>query len=328
METKADVILPIASSARFATNRKQVRELFIKLLILLLSALAAITVLTVELPKNPYSYLHGFSLKNKLLRTSAGPKLVLVGDSGLAFGIDSDALKSDLNMNVVNLGLHGGLGMDFMLNWAGTYLSNGDVAVVSFSYSMYSGNAAQGDATICELLLEEPSAWRYVDTQYTKTLFEGMGSVCGDRLLVCLCHSHYTSNEVYNAHAFNECGDVVSHLDKENPDQIPANQLPAKFNKHALTRLSGFVTFAEAKGVRVYILPPCYRSQEFALNFHEVESIYSDIKRVFPNEAISDPSNFVYDGKTFFFDTEYHLNKAGREKRTSQLIHLLKAKGL
>ena len=38
------------------------------------------------------------------------PKIVLIGDSNLAFGIDSEKIEEAFDMPVVNMGLHGGLG--------------------------------------------------------------------------------------------------------------------------------------------------------------------------------------------------------------------------
>ena len=41
------------------------------------------------------------------------PKIVLLGNSNLAFGIDSQMIEDELNMPVVNMGLHGSLGNAF-----------------------------------------------------------------------------------------------------------------------------------------------------------------------------------------------------------------------
>ena len=42
-------------------------------------------------------------------------KIILAGGSNLAFGIDSKQLEETLGMPVVNLGLHAGLGLHFIL---------------------------------------------------------------------------------------------------------------------------------------------------------------------------------------------------------------------
>lgn len=40
-------------------------------------------------------------------------KIILVGDSNVAFGINSEKIEEELGMPVVNLGLHGALGNAF-----------------------------------------------------------------------------------------------------------------------------------------------------------------------------------------------------------------------
>lgn len=47
------------------------------------------------------------------LKSITEPKIILVGDSNVAFGINSKKIEEELGMPVVNLGLHGALGNAF-----------------------------------------------------------------------------------------------------------------------------------------------------------------------------------------------------------------------
>lgn len=47
------------------------------------------------------------------LKSIKEPKIILVGDSNLAFGINSKKIEDELEMSVVNLGLHNVLGNAF-----------------------------------------------------------------------------------------------------------------------------------------------------------------------------------------------------------------------
>ena len=51
------------------------------------------------------SYLAAILEKDRLIRNTPSPKIILVGGSNLAFGIDSKAIEDSLGLHVVNMGL-------------------------------------------------------------------------------------------------------------------------------------------------------------------------------------------------------------------------------
>ena len=86
-------------------------------------------------PQN--GYMAELRDKQKLLKNTPGPKLVLVGGSNLAFGVDSEKIEQQTGMRVVNMGLHGGVGLPYMLSLALPELKSGDVVVVSPEYELF-----------------------------------------------------------------------------------------------------------------------------------------------------------------------------------------------
>ena len=86
------------------------------------------------------------------LRTTQGPKIVLVGGSNVAFGVDS-ALMEDLlsqageSYTVCNFGLYAAVGTSAMLSLSEKYLNAGDRVVLAIeptseTFSTYSGATA------------------------------------------------------------------------------------------------------------------------------------------------------------------------------------------
>jgi hypothetical protein len=59
------------------------------------------------------------------------PKLVFAGGSSLLFGLRPDALSRELGLPVAVYGLHGGLGLEVILDRVATVLRTGDCAVVT-----------------------------------------------------------------------------------------------------------------------------------------------------------------------------------------------------
>ena len=67
------------------------------------------------------------------LKNINGPKIILVGNSNLAFGINSPMIERAFGMPIVNLGLHGGLGNAFHEYIAKLNIHSGDIIIVCHS---------------------------------------------------------------------------------------------------------------------------------------------------------------------------------------------------
>ena len=75
--------------------------------------------------------------KHNRLAQQPSPRIVFVGGSNLAFGLDSAAIERSLGYNTVNMGLDLSLGLDFMLREIEPLLERGDVVVVSPEYEQF-----------------------------------------------------------------------------------------------------------------------------------------------------------------------------------------------
>jgi hypothetical protein len=79
--------------------------------------------------------------KHKYASSISSPKIVLVGGSNVAFGINSQILGEKTNLPVVNMALLAPLGIRFILSDAANYINKGDIVIMSFEYDI----ATQGD---------------------------------------------------------------------------------------------------------------------------------------------------------------------------------------
>ena len=309
------------------------RILATKISILILPVLLVLGALYCTLPRDPTSYFHVFNLKNNLLKITHSPKIVLVGDSNFAFGVDSCALSRALKMNVVNASLHAGLGPLYLLNMVEERTrANGDIIIISFEYSLYSSESDYGgDVTLCELIFEEPAAAKYIGIENMPVLLSGLGRVCGTRLMRMFNGLPFTENPIYNSKAFNAYGDVVSHLRLQARTNLPPHISPATalpqnrrgFSPVVIRRLTRFIEHAESMGVHIYIVPAACRKKEYDAEKATIQEAYSHLKNIFPGKVLSDPEAFVFDNDCIF-DTPFHLNNKGRDIRTEKLINIIR----
>lgn len=293
-----------------------------KILLLIIPVACVSLLLFCVLPKNPYSYFHGFAFKEGLLKTTRSPKVVLVGGSNLAFGINSHTLSRELGMNVVNPALHAGLGLGYILNSVEPFIEAGDIVVLGFEYELYSATASIDNTTLCELLFEEPRAFKYLGCEHIPIVVAGVGRVLQQRLL--RYGLPFLTNDIYNATAFDDYGDVSSHLGK--PSRRPfLGSFGEKMHlsRAVLRRLGRFIQRAEQKGARVFLFPPACLDRAYSESEKVVDGIYDEVRAKFPAHTLSSPGECAYSGD-YLFDSIYHLNSKGRVLRSEIIVQYLR----
>jgi hypothetical protein len=284
------------------------------------------------------NYLAAVLDKDRLLRNTPSPKIMLVGGSNLAFGVDSRALQDSLGLHVANVGLYAKLGLRYMLAQAKPYIHRGDVVLIVPEYDQFYGNFSEGDQTLNTALLYAPSdrigdfvrSYSVIDVvlrprverarrSFRQALAEAFGM--GEN------YFPPDTNPVYNRRSFNEYGDAVSHLQRRgmNPDSIFVKPLPpAKtFNKRTITDLNSVADVARSRGAHAYYLFPSYIDRSYRINVASIDTLQGILRNQMRIPILGSPRDFVYPAK-LFFDTRYHLTAEGRQLRTKEMIRILR----
>ena len=94
------------------------------------------------------------------LRSAEGSKLVVIGNSGVAFGVDGALLERELRAcgaeyTVCNFGLYGAIGSKAMLDLALDTIGKGDLVVF----------APEADNRACSLFFSGAELWRSIDSE-------------------------------------------------------------------------------------------------------------------------------------------------------------------
>lgn len=164
--------------------------------------------------KNTNNYLFAFSDKINLLKKhSASPRLILIGGSNLAFGVDSRELEAVYKARVINMGLHAGIGLKFIIDSAKPFLREGDVVVLSFEYNYPFANQMYGDDTLLFLLQNiYPKGYRLLSLPQSLALLEYLPAHMRE-IKTKLSHNRLSDEltDCYDRRAFNKQGDVIFH---------------------------------------------------------------------------------------------------------------------
>jgi hypothetical protein len=275
-------------------------------------------------------YLAGTVEKHKLIAETPSPRVVIVGGSNVAFGFDSEYLQKQLGLPVINMGLHGGLGLRYSLNEIAPYIRKGDVYILSPEYPQF--DDPDGDLTLLQLLTVYPRGLQYLAPE---------NLIAFPRAFLQL--SQFKRNwwgragfkspsfdPVYNRSAFNNNGDVISHLGRMTP---PHTNFPKELrligptdsDTPALVALIKFEQACTNRGATVFFAFPAvvadyYKEPE---NLKNIKLLDTNLRHNTRLIILGTPDENVFPS-TAFFDAVNHLNKAPRFQRTEHLLQDLK----
>ena len=302
----------------------------------LMSILILVTVVSVFLGGRPdyTNYMAAFIDKQNRLETTMPPRIVLIGGSNVAFGLDSEMISESTNLPVVNLGLHAGLGLKFMVNSYKPYLRAGDIIIIIPEYELFYGPYLNPDpGCLGALLGVYPQARRYLDLSTmslddTVSMFVGIAqykkNVIQSSILKRISRRVENTDQslfVYSRDNFNEFGDEVKHLTAKpgtQPDTTSPIIESLEISPKVISFLNQFADYAHSRKANVYLDYP----SRLEYNTSEEQSV-GQLQQVleedltFPIIGIAADHLFPLE---YFFDTNYHLNSGGRRINTERLI--------
>lgn len=292
------------------------------LFVLFISTLLVLTAFF--LPDNSIknSMLGVQRVKLERLRTTEGNRLIFLGGSNLSHGLDSPEIERELDVTVVNMGLHAALGLRYIMWSTIDHIRKGDVVVIVPEYPQF-GSAFNGSAELLAMVADIIPEHKAIlnKTQWIGLAEHipryGAGKLC--RLKKCFCEERFVESEKYNIQ-----GDLKA---PESKEPLPYNKGAGFLNKEAFDKstvkqIKEFVVAVESKGARAFLMPPCFQRTSFTRQREYIEVIESALaKEGIP--FIAPPSQFALED-SLFYDTPYYLNANGYPIRTKIVIDVLK----
>ena len=282
-------------------------------------------VLVFVIPPDRNQYLREYNHKIELLQQVPQPRVILMGGSNTAFGVDSHRLADSLNCHVVNFGLHAGIGLRYPMEDALPYLHRGDVVILQIEYGHFFEEECNAE-TMPKLMMA--TGWRNacgLTAHEWKTVLAGMSQLAMSNLKRLLLYPFRqsmdsppsTNHFTYVASGFNEFGDEVSHLAYPSCDYHPTGYSEERAVRDSFCGwLRRIVAAYREKGVRVVMMPPACTASYFATHYNaHVADALNAIR--LPYE--SDPLAAVLPDSSYF-DSGYHFNRQGVELNTERLI--------
>jgi hypothetical protein len=307
---------------------------YLRLLVfgLILFVLHIVAVLYLKATAAENAYLAGYHLKHRLLEETPSPRIILVGGSATTFGVSSPQLEQALGLPAINMGMHGGLGLRYMLDDVEQEIRPHDIVVLSPEYSGFI-NTIDGNETLLYHCLVNPDGVEHLRSVgqllalYDATsdlLFSRLKSVIGASLLQRPEKQEPHWKRLYRGIVFDRYGDTSN---QDSTCIVTALRdtfsiAPASFDPRAIECIHAFLQRVSGRAT-IILCYPSIPSSLHARNAQALEQLHRLINGPGVWPAPLPPEAWVLDEKDFL-DTVYHLNRRGRTARTVLLIRELR----
>lgn len=298
-----------------------------KKFILKLTALFALLVLaytlvfsvTVSLgPQYTHSYNAAFIDKAERLKSINEPKIILVGNSNLAFGINSEIIEQKTGYKVVNMGLHGDLGNRIQENMAKINLNKGDIVIAC--YTSFSDDELKSTISAYSSVENHLDLYRVFSAKDIVPMLQGFPEYAEKIVRRKISgEGQINTPSIYSRDAFNIYGDISTQ--RSNIIEFKENMLtvPVIDNK-SIARMNSFGKYCEKHGAAYLVAGYPIAYGEFSPSENEYREFQKSLEEKLNYDVISDFTDYFFD-YSLFFDTKYHLTSQGADIRSEQLAN-------
>lgn len=279
------------------------------------------------------TFLGELADKHRRLTETDNPKIVLIGGSSLAFGLDSVLLEEYMGMPVVNYGLYATIGTKAMMDLSRSHIGRGDIVVL----------CPETDAQTYSLYYNAHSMWQAIDSDPSLffaagldnfgRLAAGFPDFAREKLDFVRRDAKPAPSGIYAEASFNEYGDIAV---ERKYNEMPANYDPSMtislttdlLDEEFIDYLNKYAASCRLRGAQVYFSFPPMNGDAVTSTDEETDAFYLSLGQSLDFPVISDLRDYILPS-AYFYDTNFHLNSRGALLRTSLLADdLLRSLGM
>ncbi len=292
--------------------------------ILLLFPLSMVMVTALTAPcQYDETFLAELKDKHARLTSIKTEKIVLIGGSNLAFGVDSARLEEYVGMPVVNYGLYATIGTKSMLDMSRFYIGKGDIVVIcpetnQQTYSLYYNARSMWQALDCDF-----SMLKDVGFSNLGKLIAVLPEFAAEKRAFIRTNTKPSPTGIYAKASFNEYGDIAV--------ERPYNEMPTKYDtsmpvslttdlldKEFIDYINKYAANCQQRGAKVYFGFSPINADAIVSTEQQKEEFYNALSKELKFPLLSSIDDYILDS-AYFYDTNFHLNSCGALQRTSLL---------
>lgn len=263
------------------------------------------------------------------LKNTEGKKIVIVGGSNVAFGVDSAQMEQTLrdcgfDYTVCNFGLYAAVGTSAMLSLSEDFLDQGDVVILAIEPTSETFSTYFGATAMLKCAETNPEMLLHLNKGQQSNVVGNYIEYLQERAEIRRTGMLPQGDGVYAKSSFDENGDLV--YDRAGNNMLlgydtanPIDFQSLSFGEDFVEQVNGYITSAEEKGAAVLMsFSPMNRGAVVDASEDTVYDFFCRLQERFRCQIISDPNHYILDSG-WFYDSNFHLNTSGMAIRTYNL---------
>lgn len=274
-----------------------------------------------------HTYYGALGIQYDRLRSVEGEKVVLIGNSSVAFGMDSALFEELYGKPMVSFGLYGTLGTRLMLDLSKAGVRRGDTVVIAPELNADAFSMNYNTQATLKATEKRADILAHAEFELFDDIIGGSLSYGITRLGYLLSGTVPVNDGAYKYESVNEYGEISA---EERPGNIMRTgyldePLLGSFDEIGadfIDFVNDYIAWCRLRGAEVYFAcaPVNGRAAEAqGITDDVLLEIYGRLAEEIDCPVISDPTQYVYDYR-YFYDTNLHLNASGTVLRTVRLV--------
>lgn len=237
-------------------------------------------------------------------------KYLIIGGSDVLYSFDTDQINEKTSIPIVNLGINVGLGLGYLLDFTKKQAKSGDTIVACLAYSLYTNPPYHIFSFEYFRMYNKKKLKIYTTRQF---VYYFLGNL------------KYNLTYVQKQFSIGESGCYIGIMGSEL-DEYKNHPLkfPTKFSEtESIKKLSEFKQYCCQNNLTLLVTYPStlkFESYEDSVYLNELTQY---LKRNY--QVIGEPSDYFVP-KEEIYNSVYHINKIGQQKRTDKFINYLHGK--
>ena len=260
--------------------------------------------------------------KFDVLMKTEEPKIIIIGGSNTAFGIDEELLERETGYKVVNLGLHASMGAIIPTELSKANINEGDIVLLAYEWDWFAEGYFErlGTDLVVSGIDTRIDMYRYLPAELYPKFIGYLWEYAEKK-------STFKGTEgIYSSYSFDENGSMIL----ERPDTMMAYEgnegvygihgvTYAVIGEDVKTYLKEYKEYVESKNAEIYFVSsPIYKGA-VASSIEDFQALVTQEENTIGIEYLSNPEDYLFPNE-YIYDTVYHCTDAGEKYRTELLV--------
>ena len=274
------------------------------------------------------TFLGEMKEKIKLLKETDGKRIVLIGGSSVPFGVKSSLIEENIaNYKVINFGMYASLGSNVMLDFAKARINQDDIVIFMPEQNVQTLSMYYNGKALWQALDGDFSSFWLLNHDTRQRMYGDLYSFSQEKFKFTFQNKLDLGDTIYQKSSFEKHGDIKEGLANYNImyDQVDPTMnitFDENFDENFLSYVNDFASYVRTKGAHMY-----YRfapmNQKAIEDESTLDHYYEVLQDKLELDILGNPHDAILDSE-WFYDTNFHLNDAGRIMNTKQLIKDIK----